>query len=175
MKRLNRLTDITYQDEIYDKLCNPYMLRYAYSESVVVYGSYRSADQAYEPERQKEIQNIIDMYEFGASFMPDDTLIIFCKQSAENTAESTKFELVNSDGKQFTTIKGTECPICSIFVNDDIITIRKLCSLSRMGDISIWVADIVDTIAAEFNYDIIDKDTDIVTLLPQKEKSSTKK
>ncbi len=175
MKRLNRLTDITYQDDIYDKLCSPRMLLYTYSESVVVYGAYRRADQACDLERQKEIQNIIDMYEFGASFMPDDTLTIFCKQSAENTAESTKFELVNSDGKHFTTIQGTECPICSIFVNDDIITIRKLCRLSHMGDISIWVDFIVDTIGSDFNYDIIDKDTDIVTLIPQKKKSSTDK
>lgn len=174
MGRLNRLTDVTYQDEIYDKLCSPYMLRHMYSESVVVYGVYRYPGQAADLERQKEIQNIIDMYQFEARFMPDDTLIIFCKQSAENTAESTKFELANSDRKHFTTIQGTECPMCSIFVNDDIITIRKFCRLSHMGDISIWVDFIVDTIEAEFNYDIIDKGTDIVTLIPSK-KSSTDK
>lgn len=172
MKRPNRLTDVTYQDDIYDELCDEGVLRYIYSESVVVYGSYQYANQAYDPELQKKVQNIIDMYKFGARFMPDDTLIIFCEQSTENTAEFTEFELVNSDGKHFTTIKGTECPMCSIFVNDDIITIRKLCSLSHMGDISIWVDFIVDTIGEHFKYDIIDKGTDIVTLIPS-EKSST--
>lgn len=172
MGRLNRLTDVTYQDDIYDSLCSAYMILHMYNESVVVYGVYRHPGQAADLERQKEIQNIIDMYQFEARFMPDDTLTILCKQSAENTAEFTEYELVDSAGKHFTTIKGTECPICSIFVNDDIITIRKLCSLSRMGDISIWVDFIVDTIESHFEYDIIDKGTDIVTLIPQK-KSAT--
>lgn len=175
MKRLNRLTDVTYQDDIYDSLCERFTLGYMYKESVVVYGMYTDEHQTWDLELQKKIQSVKLMYEFEACFMPDDTLTILCKQSAENTAESTKFELVDSDGKHFTTIQGTECPLCSIFVNDDIITIRKLCCLSCMGDLSIRVDEIVMTIGSYLKYDIIDKGTDIVTLIPQKKKSSTKK
>lgn len=174
MKRLNRLTDITYQDDIYDKLCQNFMLLYAYKESVVVYGMYTETNQPWDLELPKKIRNIMDMYEFGACFMPDDTLTILCKQSVENTAESTKFELVNSDGEHFTTIQGTECPMCSIFVNDDIVTIRKFCSSVQIGDLSIMVDEIIEAIAHVLKYDIIDKDTDIITLLPP-EKSSTDK
>lgn len=172
MAILNKLTDVTYQDDIYDRLCDKVALGYIYKESAVVYGVYTDAHQTSDLELQKKIQNIMDMHEFEASFMPDDTLTILCKQSTENPAESTKFELVNSDGKHFTTIQGTECPICSIFVNDDIITIRKLCSLSHMGDLSIWVDSVVSAIQSWLEYDIIDKGTDIVTLIPQ-EKSAT--
>ena len=172
MAILNKLTDVTYQNEIYDRLCERGTLCYMYGESMVVYGVYTDPHQTQEPELQKKIRDIIDMYELGARSMPDDTLTILCKQSTENTAESTKFELVNSYGKHFTTIHGTECPICSIFVNDDIITIRKLCSLSHMGDLSIWVDSVVSAIRSWLKYDIIDKGTDIVTLIPQK-KSAT--
>ena len=174
MTILNKLTDVTYQDDIYDRLCARDVLGYIYGESVVVYGIYTDAHQALEPELQKKIRDIIDMYELEGCFMPDDTLTILCKQSTENTAESTKFELVNSDGKHFTTIQSTECPICSIFVNDDIITIHKLCSLSHMGDLSIWVDSVVSAIQSWLKYDIIDKGTDIVTLIPS-ENSSTDK
>ena len=172
MAILNKLTDVTYQDDIYDRLCARDTLGYMYGESMVVYGVYTDPHQTQEPELQKEIQDIIDMYELGARFMPDDMLYIFCKQSTENTTESTKFELFDSDGKLFTTVQDTECPMCSIFVNDDIVTIRKLCSLSHMGDLSIWVNSIVSAIRSYLKYDIIDKGTDIVTLLPP-EKSST--
>ena len=172
MTILNKLTDVTYQDDIYDRLCERDMLCYMYGESMVVYGVYTDPHQTQEPELQKKIRDIIDMYEFEASFMPDDTLTILCKQSTENPDESTKFELVNSDGKHFTTIQGTECPLCSIFVNDDILTIHKLCSLLHMGDLSIWVDSVVSAIRSWLKYDIIDKGTDIVTLIPQK-KSAT--
>lgn len=172
MTVFNKLTDVTYQNEIYDRLCNIHVLRCMYVESAVVYGVYSQDYKPQDPNTEREVWNVIDRYELEARFMPDDVLFIFCKQSTENTAESTKFELVDSDGELFTTVQDTECPMCSIFVNDDIVTIRKLCSLSHMGDLSIWVNSIVSAIRSYLKYDIIDKDTDIVALLPP-EKSST--
>ena len=43
-----------------------------------------------------------------------------------------------------------------------------------MGDLSIWVDSVVSAIRSWLEYDIIDKGTDIVTLIPRK-KSSTDK
>lgn len=174
MAILNRLTNVTYQDDIYDKLYNHDVLRYVYRESAVVRDIYSCNNQPWDLELLKEILNIRDMYELEARFMPDDMLYIFCKQSTENTTELTKFELVDSDGKLFTTIQGTECPICSIFVNDDIVTIRKLCSLLYIGELKVWTDSVVTAIRSYLEYDIIDKGTDIVTLIPP-EKSSTDK
>lgn len=175
MAILNKLTDVTYQNEIYDKLCGSDILCYIYRESVVVREIYSYNNQPWDLELLKEIMNILDMYTLEARFMPNDMLYIFCKQYTYTDApDPIKFELVDSDGKCFTTIRDTECPICSIFVNDDIITIRKLCDLLRIGELSMSVDEIVLAIGLYLEYDIIDKGTDIVTLIPH-EKSSTDK
>lgn len=166
MTILNKLTDVTYQNEIYGKL-NAYDTRDTlYYRSVYIEGENINVayDNPYSP--------LIQAYTVDFRHMPDDTVLIIVKQSDYNERDFTDFILADSAGETLATVQSTECPICSMFVNDDIITMRKLCYSLNIGLLIISADDIVNTMRRLYEYDIIDKGTDIITLLPPEESAT---
>lgn len=167
MTRLNRLTDVTYQRDTYRHLLDSDMMMTTYYRSVCLNDPktcvYVDDDES------------VKTHELEWRIMPNDTVMLVVTHSWRNKNDFTDFKLINSDGGILATVRNTECPICSIFVNDDIITVRKLCHKLDIGSASVLANEIIQEISYMKNgYDIIDKGTDIVTLIPRK-KSSTDK
>lgn len=165
MTRLNRLTDVTYLNDTYRHLLDSDMMMTTYYRSVCLNDPktcvYVDKDDS------------VRTHELEWRIMPNDTVMLVVTHSWRNKSDFTDFKLINSDGTIMATVQNTECPICSIFVNDDIITVRKLCHKLDIGSASILADEIICQISyIEDGYDIIDKGTDIVTLIPS-EKSST--
>lgn len=167
MTRLNRLTNVTYLSDTYRHLLDSDMMRTIYYRSVSL-NDPKSRIYVDDDESVKT-------HELEWRIMPNDTVMLVVTHSWRNKNSFTNFKLINSAGEVLATVQNTECPICSIFVNDDIITVRKLCHKLDMGSASVLANEVICQISYMNNgYDIIDKRTDIVTLIPWK-KSSTDK
>lgn len=165
MRRLNRLTDVTYLNDTYRHLLDSDTMLTTYYRSVR-FNDPKTHGYVDEDESVKT-------HELEWRIMPNDTVMLVVTHNWCNKSDFTDFKLINSDGMIMATVQNTECPICSIFVNDDIITVRKLCHKLDIGSASILADEIICEISyIKDGYDIIDKGTDIVTLIPQK-KSAT--
>ena len=172
MTRLNKLTDVTYRNELYEQLMLPSVQSYLYSNSAYIDNS-RLIDCRDEYIRKHS--HLTYKYTLDAHLMPDDTVTVIMSQTNTNKSDFTDFTLLDSACEILTTVRSTECPICSIFVNDDIITIRKFCHRLCVNHLNVKTDDIISVISNIFKrFDIIDKGTDIVTLIPSEESSTDK-